>query len=351
MTEGRARLLDLGIRLGRLPPGPTDSIRDVPGLGVGQVTLVEGEGELVVGRGPVRTGLTVVLPPGDGPWPASPHIINGFGKTAGLLQVAELKELESPIFLTNTLSVGAVLEGYLQGLRSRPDFDADHSRRNVLVAECNDGYLNDLWGLHVRPHHVQAALADARANTSPTDGAIGAGTGMAAFGLKGGLGSASRRLSTGAMVAAMVLLNCGEARDLRFWGYPLFPEGAKDPGPRPPEGSVIIVIVTDAAVPLPTLDRMAARSVHGLARTGATSQSGSGDIALAVVVGERPAPPVNELFLGTIEAVEAAVWNALLAAAPMVGRDGHGREALDGRLLLSLYRRGSEDPGPEGGGL
>jgi len=342
MTAERPRLRDLGLHLGRLPEGRTDSIRDIPGLEVGHVTLVSGEGPLVVGRGPVRTGLTVLVLPGEGPWPAACHIINGFGKTTGLLQVAELGELESPIFLTNTLSVGAVLEGYLEHLRSEADFDADTARRNVVVAECNDGYLNDLWGLHVRPHHVREALADARRGTSPTDGSIGAGCGMSAFGHKGGLGSASRRLPGGSAVAALVLLNCGERADLRFWGRPLFTDGQRDPV-LPPEGSVIVVVVTDAKIGHPTLDRMARRATHGLARVGATSQSGSGDIALAVVAGNREPPQVNDLFLGTVEAVEAAVWNALLAAGAMDGRDGHRREALDAARLVRA--RGTNEAG------
>ena len=323
----RKSLKDLGIRVGRLSPGPTDSIVDVPGIAVGHVTLSRGEGSLKVGVGPVRTGVTVVVPPGEvWPWPAAVHVINGYGKSVGLMQVAELGQLESPIFLTNTLSVAAVLQGYLEHLRARGLFHPNQSR-NVVVGECNDGYLNDLWGFAVMPEHAVAALA-AASTAPPAQGSVGAGTGMAGFGHKGGIGSASRRLPDGRLLGVLVLLNCGKAEDLvTLAGPPRAggPSGVSD-------GSIIIVMATDAGLDRWDVARVARRASHGLARVGAHSASGSGDVVVAVDVGEPRSDSaqhdLDPLFLAAAEATEAAIWNALLTADPVVGRDGHVLHAL-----------------------
>lgn len=321
----RGSLRDLGISLGRLPPGPTDSIVDVPGIAVGHLTLSYGDGALRVGAGPVRTGVTVVVPPGEvGPWPAAVHVINGYGKSAGLLQVAELGQLESPIFLTNTLSVAAVLQGYLEDLRARGVFHPGQSR-NVVVGECNDGYLNDLWGFAVKPEHARAALA-AASTAPPAQGAVGAGTGMAGFGHKGGIGTASRQLPRGHQLGVLVLLNCGSAEDLVT-----FPGSRLTAASDVPDGSIIIVVATNAGLDRWDVARVARRASHGLARVGAHSAPGSGDVVVALDVGE-PDPStsgdLDPLFLAAAEATEAAIWNALLTADSMVGRDGHVLTAL-----------------------
>ena len=324
----RPTLQQLGIAWGRLPPGPTDSIVDVPGVRVGHVTLWWGDGALDVGWGPVRTGVTAAVPPGaPGPWTAAVHVINGYGKSVGLLQVAELGQLESPIFLTNTLSVAAVLQGYLRHLRDGGQFQPGQSR-NVVVAECNDGYLNDLWGFAVQPHHAEAALAAASASP-PAQGSVGAGTGMAGFGHKGGVGTASRRLPGGRTVGVLVLLNCGEAKDL------ITHPARAAARPAPGDGSIIIVVATDAGLDRWDLARAARRASHGLGRVGAYSAPGSGDVVVAVDVADpdgSTARDLEPLFLATAEATSAAIWNALLTAETVVGRDGHVLYALPPEL-------------------
>jgi D-aminopeptidase len=323
----RKTLKDLQIRVGRLAPGATDSIVDVAGFTVGHVTLTAGDGPLAVGRGPVRTGVTVLVPPSpDGPWTAAAHVVNGFGKSQGLMQLAELGQLESPIFLTNTLGVAAVLQGYLEHVRDSGSF-RPASSRNVVVCECNDGFLNDLWGLHVKPEHARAALAAASANP-PAQGAVGAGTGMAGFGMKGGIGTASRRLPGGGVLGALVLLNCGRADEL------VTRRGAAPPRPGDlSDGSIIMVLATDAGLDRWDLARVARRATHGLARTGAHSAPGSGDVVVAVDTGAAGAAPasserLDSLFLAAAEATEAAIWNALLTAETTVGRDGHVLRAM-----------------------
>jgi D-aminopeptidase len=328
---------DLGLRFGRLERGIRNDILDVPGFQVGHVSLVRGTGPLVVGRGPVRTGLTVVRPPGEGPWTAAVHVINGYGKSAGLMQVDELGTLEHPIWLTNTLSVGAVLDGYLETVRETGRFQPGSSQ-NVVVGECNDGYLNDLWGLHVRPEHVRQALATCSGERLE-QGAVGAGVGMAGFGYKGGIGSASRRLSTGSRLAALVLLNCGRREDLVWGGRPVGSEAAS---PSTPDGSIIILLAGDSGLDRWDLRRVARRATHGLARTGATSAPGSGDVVVAVDVGiadPEARPSLEELFLAAVEVTEEAIWNALLTAETTEGRDGHVLYALPHDVVLRATRR------------
>lgn len=317
--------------VGRLPAGPTNTLADVPGTRVGHKSLIRGDGPLRVGEGPVRTGVSAVVPPGTGPWPAATHVINGYGKTMGLLQVDETGLLETPIFLTNTLAVGAVQQGYLTHLREKGQFSPDRSL-NVVVAECHDGYLNDLWGLHVRPEDAVAALEDAQGRLDVEMGSVGAGVGMSGFGWKGGVGSASRRLSGGAHLGAFVLLNCGRQEDLQWMGRLVAPW--PEAGELPPDGSIIILLATDAAADPFFLKRVARRATHGLARTGATSAGGSGDIVVAWSSGDRPVPGVDDMFLAAIEATEEAIWNALLTAGDMTGRDGNTRKALSHELLL-----------------
>lgn len=329
----RATLRDLGIGLGRLPSGPTNTVADV-GARLGHRTIVFGDGPLRVGHGPARTGVSVLVPPGEAPWTAACHVINGYGKTMGLIQVAELGTLESPIFFTNTLSVGAVQQGYLRHLRH---IGAFHPRRshNVLVSECNDGHLSDLWGLHVRPADAGRALADARRG-EVVQGSVGAGTGMVAYGHKGGFGTASRRTPAGATVAALVLANCGRPEELRLGGVPVGEDGGVA---EPPPGSIIIALVTDAATDTHSLGRIAARATHGLARTGTISANGSGDVAIALTTGRGPDAPIDELFLAAIESTEEAIWNALCTAEDCTGRDGHTVRALDHGAVRRAWAR------------
>lgn len=331
----RATLRELGLSLGRMRPGATNTILDVRGFRVGHHTLVSGSGPLKVGEGPVRTGVTVLKPPGQAPWTGAVHVINGFGKTAGLMQIEELGTIEHPIWLTNTLSVGAVLDGYLASVRDRAHGDPG-PWRNVVVAECNDGFLNDLWGLHVRPEHVREALS-ALADDRLEQGAVGAGTGMAGFGHKGGIGSSSRLLSGGHVLAALVLLNCGRKEELLFNGRYV----ARGSDPPTPDGSIIMVLAGDGGLDAWNLRRVARRATHGLARTGATSAPGSGDVVVAIDVGARAEPreeSLAEWFQAAAEVVEEAIWNALLTAETTEGRDGHILHALDVGPVVAAAR-------------
>lgn len=333
----RPTLRELGISMGRLPTGPTNSLLDVQGTKLGHMSLRRGEGSLVVGHGPVRTGVSVIVPAADGPWPAACHVINGYGKSLGLLQVQELGTLESPIFMTNTLAVGAVQQGYLALLRERGAFLPSQSF-NVVVTECNDGYLNDLWGLHVGPEHVRAALRDAEAGGPLCQGSVGAGTGMAGFGHKGGIGTASRQLSTGAVMAAAVLVNCGRAEELRLDGAAVFE--MQQPRHRDlPDGSIIIALMANAGFSSFDLGRLARRATHGLARTGAISAPGSGDFVLAwdSGAGDRR-PDLEEAFMAVVESVEEAIWNALATAEGVEGRDGHRLDAVPTDAILAAAR-------------
>ncbi len=221
---GRPRAREVGIALGALPPGPRNAITDVGGVRVGHATIARGSGPLIRGVGPVRTGVTAILPhEGDlfaAKVPAAAAVFNGFGKTVGLVQIAELGQLETPVLLTNTLNVGRVadaLVGYM--IERHPAIGVTTGTVNPVVAECNDGYLNDIGGRHVGEAEVRAALAGARAGAVP-EGNVGAGTGMMAYGYAGGIGSASRlagadgAAGAGYTVGALVLANFGRRRDL-----------------------------------------------------------------------------------------------------------------------------------------
>lgn len=325
--------------LGILPAGPQCSILDVSGVRVGHVTHVRGDGPLVMGQGPVRTGVTAVVPSGNGPWRAATHVINGYGKTLGLMQINELGTLETPIFLTNTLSVGAVQQGYLAALREQGVPHPGQSV-NVVVGECNDGFLNDLWGLHVGPADVGAALAASARDQELEQGSVGAGTGMAGFGYKGGIGSASRRLPDGSTLAAFVLLNCGQPGELRLDGIPVRERRVRNVTP---DGSIIILIACDAGLDVPALGRVIRRATHGLARTGAISAPHSGD----VVIGWDQGPEVRNLegqalealFLAAVEVTEEGIWNALATAETMTGRDGRILPALAEDAMWRAWRQ------------
>lgn len=357
----RPRLRELGIELGRLPPGPFNAITDVPGVRVGVTTLVSGSGPLVPGTGPVRTGVTAIFPHEGNPYsaqvPVVVHVINGAGEVTGRSEIDEWGLLETPICLTNTLSVGGVYDAVLTWMFGQA------ARLNVeawvipVVAECFDGYLNDIQGRHVRAEHVLAALDGAAAGPVP-EGSVGGGTGMTCHGFKGGNGTASRVADTAGgtwTVGALVQANHGARDDLRVGGLPagqLLRPAILD---RRDEGSIIIVLATDAPLDTHQLRRLAARGALGLARTGSFAGNGSGDfvIAFANYDGNR-APPeargaprtlttlhnedMNPLFLAAVESVEEAILNALCAADDMVGRDDHFAPGLPTDQLRDLWR-------------
>jgi len=352
----RPRARALGLALGRLSPGPLNAITDVAGVRVGHVTLIDA-------AGPVRTGVTAVLPHGGNLFRekvvAAVHVINAFGKATGTTQVAELGVIETPVILTNTLSVGAAFEGLVRdALRHNPEIGRGTGSVNPLVAECNDSYLNDLRGLWVRPEHVLAAIEGASAGPV-REGVVGAGTGMSCYGWKGGIGTSSRRVDAtrgGYTLGVLVLANFGRARDLVIDGVRVG-EVVTPPRQRlaapPPAGSCIVLIATDAPASARQLGRLARRAQTGLARTGSFGEHGSGEYAVAWstarTVPHWPAGPTlsalelaedgpvaDALFQAVVEATEEAVIDALFTADTLDGRDGHIRHGLPVEEVLAL---------------
>ncbi len=367
VSGSRPRAREAGVVLGTLPPGPENTITDVAGVRVGHVTLIEGEGPLVPGQGPVRTGVTVILPHEGNVFrekvPAGIFVLNGFGKCLGQEQIDELGVIESPIALTGTMNVGVVADGLVEhAIRTNPDIGITTSTVNPVVGECSDAYLNDMQGRHVRQEHVLEAIA--AASSGPVaEGCVGAGTGMSLFGFKGGIGTASRRLPErlgGYTVGALVLGNFGRRDQLTIAGVPVGRELAgwrPDAAPEPPEsGSVMVILATDAPMLDRALRRLARRAALGLARTGSIAGHGSGDYIIAfsnaVRIPHEPSERVltlphivedgaliDGLFQAAVEATEEAVINALFAATTMTGRDGHVRYALPLDETLAILRR------------
>ena len=333
---GRPRATDLGLGIGLMPRGPHNTITDVPGVRVGHVTLIQGDGALDLGRGPIRTGVTMIHPHGGSIFrqkvTGAVHVINGFGKAVGLPQVAELGVIESPIGLTNTLNTWVVADALVDYLAA--DNPGIYSF-NPVVGECNDSFLNDILSRHVRHEHVFEALESA---TSPNteEGNVGAGTGMTGFGWKGGIGTSSR-VCEGPhgenIVGVMTLTNTGNPRELRIAsrevGAHIVPLGVQE---EVGGGSIIIVVATDARVTARQLGRIARRATFGLGRVGAIASHASGDFVIAFSNSEER-PDVDDahldpLFRGAVEATEEAIVNSLLRAETMIGRDGHGRHAI-----------------------
>lgn len=354
----RPRVREFGLTIGTLPPGTLNAITDVPGVRVGQTTVAWGEGAFRPGHGPARTGVTVVLPHGGNLFrekvPAAIHVLNGFGKCMGIEQVDELGTIESPIALTSTLCVGRVADALVtHGIRENPEIGIATSTVNPLVGECSDAYLNDIQGRHVREEHVLAAI-DTASGGPVAEGAVGAGTGMTAFGFKGGIGTASRVIapSLGSWtVGVLVLANFGLSHQLVIDGVPVGRELVQTH--RPPErGSIMMIVATDAPLLDRGLRRLARRAPLGLARTGSISGHGSGDVVIAFssapavriphvserltlpveIVAEQGPPgggrAIDSLFAATVEATEEAILNALFRATTVVGREGNVSRAL-----------------------
>jgi D-aminopeptidase len=355
----RPRARTLGIEIGTLPPGPLNAITDVAGVAVGHITLISGEGALNVGLGPVRTGVTAILPHTDDVFVnqvyAAGEILNGNGEMTGLAWVNERGLLEVPIVLTNTLSVGDAYAGvvaYETGLNpSRVPLP--------VVAECYDGGLNDIAGRHVKPSHVVDAIKKASTGIV-REGSVGAGTGMRAYGFKAGIGTASRIVSDddGAYtVGVLVNANCGRTKRLIVDGVPVGRDLAANPEPVK-DGSIIIVIATDAPLLPHQLRRLCTRSAFGVTRTGTVSRTSSGDFALAFSTAHRfdrargseaPHPTVDHvetladrhltpLFQAVIEATEEAVLNAMFTSEAMTGRDDRRIPALPVSRVVELLQ-------------
>ncbi|MBV0891551.1 P1 family peptidase [Paracoccus sp. Z118] len=318
-------------------PGAGNGITDVPGVRVGHFDL----------RGPgLMTGVTAVLPHAGDLFRLRPRaaveIVNGFGKSAGLMQVAELGMIETPILLTNTFGVAACTEALIRrAVAANPRIGRDWPTVNPLVCECNDGQINDLHALAITPDHAGAALA-AAAEGPVRQGSVGAGSGMTAFGFKAGIGTASRRLDIGGqhVLGALVLANFGSAGDL------VLPDGRRPLPARPAEaerGSVIVVLATDLPLADRQLQRVARRGAAGLARLGAFWGHGSGDVVLCFTTADPARFPAEEpfstqrrladdhidlAFRAAAEATHEAVLNALCFAEPARGRDGRPFPAL-----------------------
>jgi D-aminopeptidase len=330
--------------VGRFPTGKLNALVDVPGVLVGHRTLDEGAN---------RTGVTAVLPHGDNLYEqkvlGACHVINGYGKAAGLSQLEELGTVESPILLTSTLSVGPVWEGGLRHLLDRnPDAARDRDTINVVVGECFDGWLSDARALAVRPEHAIEAIAAAAADET-SEGAVGAGTGTTCFGFKAGVGTASRRAG-GHTVGCLVVSNYGSRRDLHMLVGPVERPQAAEPEPPAQGGSIMIVLATDAPLGERQLRRLAVRAAFGLGRAGSFATNASGEYALAFSTAQRiqhrsdepllelrllrdDSAALRELFEAAGELVHEAVLNSLCSASAMEGRDGNRVEAFPYELL------------------
>ena len=364
--ETRQRARDLGIVIGSYVPGPLNAITDVAGVKVGHTTLMFGAGKLTPGTGPVRTGVTVVIPRDD-VWhkkvPAGSFILNGTGEMTGLAWVAESGFLEYPVALTNTLNVPRVANGVISWMiKQYPDIGITDDTLTPVVAECDDSRLNDMQGRHVSEADVEKAL-DGAAGGPVAEGTVGAGTGMVSYGFKGGIGTASRRLPEkegGYTVGILVNANQGRKPELVVDGVPVgklyeAPQAMND-GLRPgqSEGSIIMIIATDAPLDSRQLTRLAKRAALGLARTGSTARHGSGDFILAFSTANTiPHYPkdrtytltqladthLNPLISATIETAEEAILNAITMATTVVGRDDQRVDAISLPRLRSILDR------------
>jgi D-aminopeptidase len=369
--ETRPRARELGVRPGIYEPGPLNAITDVAGVRVGHATIFEGEN--------VRTGVTAILPHTGNLYrekvAAAIHVFNAYGKLVGATQVEELGQLETPILLTNTMSVWDAAAAMADWMLALPGNEAVRSI-NPVVGETNDGRLNDIRGRHVKPQHVRQALAGAQSD-AVEEGSVGAGTGTIAFGWKGGIGTSSRRLPGergGYTVGVLVQTNYGGR--LTIDGVPVWrelqpPDRSAASATRSPgmpdrreagdaDGSCMIVVGTDAPLDARQLQRLAARAMHGMARTGSSGSHGSGDYVIAfstatrymaekgwftVGAGEASGQrllreeDLSPLFQAVIEATEEAIYNSLLRATTVRGRDGNVAEAIPVEAVRKLIAR------------
>jgi D-aminopeptidase len=348
-TSSPTRARALGIVVGAMKPGSWNSITDVPGVRVGHKTLFRGTD--------VRTGVTAVLPHGGNLFqekvPAAVMVGNGFGKLAGSTQIEELGNIETPIVLTNTLSVGTAVQAVVRFMLGRPGNEDVHSV-NAVVGETNDGYLNDIRGLHVTEQDVVEAI-EAAATGPVGEGSVGAGTGTIAFWFKGGIGTSSRVVAasdnTAYTVGVLVQSNFGGL--LVINGAPVWTE--LQPPPRTQQkGSCMIVVATDAPLSPRNLKRLARRALLGLARTGSYMSNGSGDYVIAFSTAYHipyhpdellPVPPLvandamSPLFQAVVEATEESVYNSMFMATTITGRKGRTIHAIPIDQAVDICRK------------
>jgi D-aminopeptidase len=369
------RYRDLGLKVGLLQPGPLNAITDVAGVKVGVTTLIEGEGPLVRGRGPIRTGVTVIIPTeriGPEVVFAGCHRLNGNGELTGLEWIRESGVLSTPVAITNTHSVGVVRDALVANeVAGREDADSFWSL--PVVGETYDGALNDLNGFHVRSEHVDEALRSAQTGLVP-EGNVGGGTGMICHEFKGGTGTASRTVN-GWFVGALVQANHGRRERLSVDGVPVGRELSVEVVPSAWDeekrvtnagaGSIIVILATDAPLLPHQLERVAQRAGLGVARAGGGGEHSSGDLFLAfstanagklssykvddsssdpIDVAMLPDAGITDLFWAAIEATEEAILNALVAAETLTGRDGITAHALPHEELVEIMMRYGRGP-------
>ena len=360
-AQARPRGRDLGIPF-EGTPGPRNAITDVKGVEVGQATIVSGEGKLEVGKGPVRTGVTVVLPRGKGssdPVFAGWYALNGNGEMTGTEWIEESGFLEGAVLITNTHSVGAVHQAAIEWYRERfPTEAADGDFSLPVVAETWDGFLNDIFGFHVRKEHVFRAFE--RASAQVEEGNVGGGTGMISYGFKAGTGTSSRQLpeaAGGYTVGVLVQSNHGRRSRLTIAGAPVgreIPDLLPKPGPYADgQGSIIVVVATDAPLLPSQLDRVARRAALGVGRVGGAGENSSGDIFLAFSTANPgagraeglaslamlPNERIDPILQATVDATEEAIVNALVAAETLTGADGNTVHALPHDRLREILKR------------
>jgi len=329
-----------GIVIGKMKKGPKNLITDIAGVKVGHVTLNDGE---------IKTGITAILPHGGNIFKekvmASSSVINGFGKSMGLIQIEELGNIETPIIMTNTLSIGAAASGLVKYmLEQNEDIGSTTGTVNCIVTECNDGTLNDIRGLHVKEEHVFQAINNATENFE--EGSIGSGTGMSCYGLKGGIGSSSRIVELDNKeytIGAIVMANFGRKGDLVINGDKIGERIEKEENFEKEKGSIIIIVGTDIPLSERQLKRVANRAVIGLGRTGSHLGNGSGDICISFttankikhysdtnIIGIKMIDDniIDSIFRAAIESVEESVISALYHAKTTVGMNGNIRKSL-----------------------
>ncbi|MBI4511528.1 MAG: P1 family peptidase [Deltaproteobacteria bacterium] len=363
---GRKRARDLGIHIGRYPVGPFNAITDVPGVKVGHTTLIAGEGKLIPGKGPVRTGVTAIHP--------SPNlfherviggsfVLNGAGEVSGLTQVDEWGLLETPILLTNTMSVGKVSDAAVKWMtRLYPGIGSDHDVVIPVVAECDDSFLNDSVGRHIRSEHVYTAIE--RASAGPVaEGSVGAGTGMVTCDFKAGIGTASRRVpaeggAEPSTIGVLVMSNFGVCRNLRVDGVPigelLEPDYRHLAKRQYSYGSIICVVATDAPLLSPQLGRLCKRAALGIGRSGSYAAHGSGEIIIAFSTANKVPRQAHGMmhrinvlldealgphYEAVIEATEEAILNSLCMAPDMTGQGGNFAPGLPLDKVVALMDR------------
>ena len=354
-AQPRERLANYGIKIGVLPTGKFNAITDVPGVRVSHTTLVKGD--------TVRTGVTAILPHGGNLFqqkvPAAVYTGNGFGKLAGITQIRELGNMESPIILTNTMNVAAAMDAVISYTLAQKGAENVQSV-NAVVGETNDGYLNDIRGRHVQPSHVLQAIQNA-AEGPVAEGNVGAGTGTVCFGFKGGIGTASRvipKSEGGYTVGVLVQTNFGGV--LQIDGVPVGVELNKfylrDKLNETPDGSCMIVVATNAPIDARNLERLAKRAFMGLAKTGGIASNGSGDYVIAFSTDSSVRIPHNyrnnlyttsvlhndemsPLFMAAIEATEEAILNSLFKAETMKGKANRTVEALPLEKVIPILKK------------